>query len=184
MIAVMEAEDARDVILVGHSMGGPVSLLVAAARADRVRAVVGVDTLHDAEFEFEPEQWGDLIAQFEADFHGTCQRFARSMFTSAAEPRLVLQVEARMCDAPPEIAIALLETFPLFDMRAALCAVNVPVRSINAPFPFPPTEVEKNRQYHADYDALIVKDVGHFLMLERPDDFNAALRLILETLDL
>ena len=158
------------------------SLLVAAARPDRVRAVVGVDTLHDAEFEFEPEQWGDLIAQFEADFHGTCQRFARSMFTSAAEPRLVLQVEARMCDAPPEIAIALLEAFPLFDMRAALRALNVPVRSINAPF-FP-TEVEKNRQYHADYDALILKDVGHFLMLERPDDFNAALRLILETLDL
>lgn len=40
--------DLDDVVLVGHSMGGPVSLRAAALLPNRVRGIVAVDTLHDA----------------------------------------------------------------------------------------------------------------------------------------
>jgi pimeloyl-ACP methyl ester carboxylesterase len=48
--------DLTEVVLVGHSMGGPVSLKAAALSGDRVRGIVAVDTLHNAEFEFAGEQ--------------------------------------------------------------------------------------------------------------------------------
>jgi len=40
----------KRVILVGHSMGGPVALLAAKRMPGTVVAVIGIDTLQDAEF--------------------------------------------------------------------------------------------------------------------------------------
>src|SRR5262245_30401166 len=51
VVAVVTAAGAGDVILIGHSMGGPVALLAAPRLAPRVRGVIGVESLHDAEFE-------------------------------------------------------------------------------------------------------------------------------------
>ena len=46
-----------------------------------------------------------------------------------------------------------------------------------------PTEREINCRY-ADFDVVIMEDVGHYVMLERPDEFNAKLRSTLATMDL
>ena len=40
------------------------------------------------------------------------------------------------------------------------------------------TKVETNRKY-ADFDVVVMENVGHFLMLERPAEFNMHLRQIL-----
>src|SRR5262249_46569104 len=48
--AVVKALGLKRVILVGHSMGGPVALLAAKRMPGTVVAVVGVDTLQNAEF--------------------------------------------------------------------------------------------------------------------------------------
>src|SRR5204862_3181347 len=47
--AVVKALDLKRVILVGHSMGGPVALAAAKKMPKVVVAVIGVDTLQDAE---------------------------------------------------------------------------------------------------------------------------------------
>src|SRR5690606_11828488 len=52
---LIEGLGLSEVVLVGHSMGGPVSLRAAAIAGDRVRGIVAVDTLHDAEFEYAGE---------------------------------------------------------------------------------------------------------------------------------
>jgi pimeloyl-ACP methyl ester carboxylesterase len=49
----------------------------------------------------------------------------------------------------------------------------MPVRAINASNVT--TEVEINRKYAPDFDAVLMDGVGHFLYLERPDEFNALL---------
>ena len=49
---VVEQLGLRRVILVGHSMGGPVSLEAARRLPGRVLGVIAVDTLHNAEFKY------------------------------------------------------------------------------------------------------------------------------------
>ena len=56
--AVVEQLGLERVILVGHSMGGPIALEAAPELADRVLGVIGVDALHNADQEWPPEVYG------------------------------------------------------------------------------------------------------------------------------
>jgi len=168
--AVVEQLGLERVILVGHSMGGPVALEAARLMPDRVIGVVAVDSLHNAELKYDPEQMAGLLAAFEQDFVATCGQFSSSMFAAGADPALVEQVTAAMCDGSPEIAMTLFRQFIDYDMGTALAAVTVPVRCINAAGY--PTAIEINRKYHPDFDAVIMDGVGHFLMMEKPEAFN------------
>jgi pimeloyl-ACP methyl ester carboxylesterase len=68
------------------------------------------------------------------------------------------------------------------DTKALLKDARVPVRCIDSgggyAF-FTPTDVAINRKY-ADYDAVVIDAVGHYPMLEKPEEFNLKLRDVLK----
>ncbi|MGH7129042.1 MAG: alpha/beta fold hydrolase, partial [Planctomycetaceae bacterium] len=88
---LLEALDLRNVVLVGHSMGGPVSLRAAALAGDRVLGIVAVDTLHDAEFDYAAAE-KEYMAAFDADYVGTCNAMAEQMFPEERVEAVVEQV--------------------------------------------------------------------------------------------
>ena len=51
--------------------------------------------------------------------------------------------------------------------------IKVPVRCINADFW--PTDFEANRKHMVSFEVEIMKGLGHFIMLEKPKEFNKAL---------
>jgi len=178
--AVVDALDLTSVILVGHSMGGPVVLEAARRMPGRVVGVIGVDTLQDVELRIPEEAWDEILDGLERDFSGACQTFVRSMFQPSADPELVGEVAGDMCTAPPEVAIAVLRELPKYDVAAAVDAAGVPLRCINGTgFP---TNVGTNRKHAPDFDVYLMEGVGHFPMLERPDEFNRLLRQAVEEL--
>lgn len=177
--AVVESLDLRRVVLVGHSMGGPVALGAAPLLRGRVAGVIGVDALHNAEATIPPEVWDFWVQSYESDFRRTCEQYVGSLFFDDADPAVVVRVKAGMCEAPQDVAISLMRDFPSFDYPSNLTAAGVPVRVINSALN--PTAVEVNRKY-ADFDATVMKGVGHFPMLERPDEFNAILSRVIEDL--
>ncbi len=172
--AVVEKLDLEQVIVIGHSMGGPMALEAARLMPDRVIGVVGVDTLQDADFKYQPGQAEAFVAAFTNDFVGACNQFTTAMFTEGADTALVDRVRTDMCDGNPEIGITLMGQYSDYDLGAALAAVSVPVRCINANMWA--TNVEVNRKYNENFDAVIVDGVGHFLMMEAPEEFNAILK--------
>lgn len=182
--AVVEALDLDRVILIGHSMGGPVSLEAARLMPGRVNGVVAVDTLHDAELEFPEEQADQMIAAFEADFSGTVEGFVRMMYREGADPAVVDWTVKKAQGANQEAAIALMRDFRNLDFPAMFSAAGVPIRAINAAPEAPgqmATAVETNRKY-ADFDAVLILGVGHFLQLERPAEFNERLQKVVAAL--
>jgi pimeloyl-ACP methyl ester carboxylesterase len=178
--AVVEALELDSVVLIGHSMGGPVALHAARRMPDETVGIVGVDTLQNFEFELAEEQWDQWIGSFEADFDSACANMVDSFFPEGADPELAREVRADMCDAPPAVATALFHDFRRLDYRTLAREAGVPIRCINAPA-FP-TEVENNRRYVENYDAYIMQDVGHFPMLERPEEFDRLLKQAIEEL--
>jgi pimeloyl-ACP methyl ester carboxylesterase len=173
--AVVEALDLDPVILIGHSMGGPVVLEAARLMPDRVIGVIGADTLQDADHKYDPEEVAPFLAAFESDFVGTCRGFVVSMFPEGADPALVEHVATNMSAGPPEIGSALMRAFIDYDAAAAFAAVPaaIPIRCINSTMNA--TNIEANRAYHEDFDVITMDGVGHFLMMERVEEFNAHL---------
>jgi len=177
---VVETLDLSPVVLVGHSMGGPVSLLAAARLGARVESVVCADTLHDAAFEMPEEAIEGWRQAFEADYEGGMRQGIEGMVPDDEALRAWIGDEAMKAD--PDAIMALIPAFASFDLGAALEAASVPVRCINAvpygPYAIP-TAVETNRRY-GDFDAVEMDGVGHYLHLEKPDAFNAHMRDMLD----
>ena len=65
-------------------------------------------------------------------------------------------------------------------MGAALHAAGVPIRCINSSMN--PTNMEGNRNYAPDFDVVSMEGAGHFLHMEKPQEFNDKLAVILEEL--
>lgn len=182
--AVVEALKLERVILIGHSMGGPVALAAAAEMPTRTVGVVCADAIQNVEYEFPQQAVDQMLAAFSADFAGTMRQMVGSMFPPTADTGLVAWVAARGAAADTAAVLALVRDFPNFNLRRALTEAKVPVRCVNAA-PRPPagpvTTVDINRKY-GDFDAVLMDSVGHYLMLERPAEFNAKARAFVEEL--
>ena len=175
--AAVTKERLDRVVLVGHSMGGPVALAAAALLAGKVELVVGVDNMQNVEQEWPEQEFNALHQAMKADFPKTTDAFVRSMFLRDADGKLVAEIAADMAAAPPRVAISAIEEMRSFSEARAMEAAGVPVVCVNSTM-FP-TKVEANRRHAKSFDVVLIDGVGHFLQLERPREFNQALARVL-----
>ena len=170
--AVVEKLNLKKVILIGHSMGGPVALEAARLLHGRVVGVVPVDTLHNAEQQFPAQLIDQMAGALEADYPGTIEKFMGSMLPKDADPTVRDFVLGKSKAAYRPAVLALMRDFANLDFKKLFAGAGVPIRAINAKPPLSqPTQIESNRKY-ADFDAVLIEGVGHFLQLERPKEFN------------
>lgn len=181
--AVVEHLDLQRVILVGHSLGGPVSLIAAKQMPQRVCGIVGVDCLHDAEFEFPEEMLAGMLQAFDDDFAGSLEASIRSGVKVEEGEALEDWIFERGLLVDRAAAVAIPRAYVGLNVGELLAAAKVPIRCINSGYPGEsmPTNLEVNQRY-ADFEVVLVEDAGHFVMLEQPAKFNAHLRNYLEEL--
>ncbi len=184
-VTVVKELGLKRVILIGHSMGGPIALATAKRLPGTVIAVVGVDTLQNAEQKRSDEQMTKILEAFEADFAGMMRKAMQGMLHENVDTNLSEWIISRAEKQDRQMAIALMRDFSRVDLKTLFKEANVPIRCINAApgaFKFGiPTDTAVNKKY-ADYDAVIIEGAGHFPMLEKPADFNRKLRDILKQL--
>jgi sigma-B regulation protein RsbQ len=174
----------KRVILVGHSMGGPVSLLAAKRMPGTVVAVVGVDTLANAEAQIPKDAGKMFLEAFEKDFKGTMRSGLGGLLHEKTDPKLKEWILSRAEAQDQKMATGLMRDMFSLDTKKALKEAGVPVRCINSAGGytfFTPTDVEINKKY-ADYGAVTIDAVGHYPMLEKPTEFNGKLRDVLKEL--
>jgi pimeloyl-ACP methyl ester carboxylesterase/nicotinamidase-related amidase len=180
--AVVKALGLKRVILVGHSMGGLVALLAAKRMPGTVVAVVGVDTLQNAEFKLPEEVRKQILDGAEKDFKGTVRVTFAGLLPEKADAELKKWLQAKAEGQDPEMALALMRDLFGLDTVTAFKEAKVPVRCINSAGgyqSFTPTAVETNKKY-ADFGAVTIEGAGHHPMLEKPDEFNRSLRDVLK----
>jgi len=176
--AVVEKLDLDSVILIGHSMGGPVIIEAARQMPERVTGLVGVDTFLDLGRHYTQQQIDALVAPFEQDFAAATGKLVRGIFLADADPALVEWVVADMSSARPQVGIAALRELAGFDAKESLKQVPKPICCINSDMRA--TNVEAGRRYALSFEVKLMSGVGHFVMLEDPEIFN---RLLSETID-
>jgi pimeloyl-ACP methyl ester carboxylesterase len=171
--AVVDKLGLKKVILVGHSMSGPIILEADALMPDKVAGLVPVDTLHDVDETMAPDKRKAFFEKFHKDFVGSTTRIVHALFTKTADPALVEWVLADELRADPSSAVAMLEESWAHPDATWLAKVKVPIIAVNSDLY--PTSIEHNRKYAPQFDARVVEGTGHWLMFDAPNRFEDAL---------
>ena len=168
--AVVDAEKLERVILFGNSLGGPTAIEAGLLLPGRVIGVVGIDTFQNLDHSIPAQYARQRAEAFRADYSGSLKSMMKMLFHADADPALVAEAERRMQKTSPAAAHAMFMSLAGYNQAAAARKLAVPLRAINGDLY--PTDADSVRKIKVDFDALVMKHMGHYPMLERPDDFN------------
>jgi pimeloyl-ACP methyl ester carboxylesterase len=187
VITVLDRLDLSDVVLVGHSFGAQIALLVAATvpgRLSRLALVCsnGVRASRSDAFPFGPlpeRVERALVEAEEKDRAAARRQNVRAGFPATADPdpALVERLVEWQLRMSPEAMIASLRTYLHADLTAELAAVKVPVLQILGAED-PVTSVEAGPWVQArlaDGRLVVLDGCGHYPMFEAPGRFEALL---------
>jgi pimeloyl-ACP methyl ester carboxylesterase len=110
--AIVEALALKEIVLIGHSMGGPVIIEPAQRLEGKVIGMVGVDYFKNHAAPPTPDEIDEAQVPFRQDFVATAQQAVRNMFNDDADPALRDQIIAAMSAAPAEIATYSARSWP------------------------------------------------------------------------
>jgi pimeloyl-ACP methyl ester carboxylesterase len=178
--AVVDAEKPAKVILFGNSLGGPVAVEAALLLPGRVLGVVGVDTFQAIPDVLPADQMKERADQFDQDFAGSVKMMVGMLFHKDADPAIVADAEKRMARTSPRTAKSMFLGMAGYDEAASVRKLKVPLRAINGDLY--PTDIAADRRVYPDFDAVIMTHMGHYPMLERPDEFNKLVAQVVDEL--
>ncbi len=180
--AVLRDAGVERAVLVGHSMGGPVGLKFLRLYPKKASGYVAVD----ARFPVPPEDPAAIEkakAQFAAfaalyrkpDYRATMEKMVDAMFAPITSTAVREEIRSKMTATPQHVLASAMES-----MSEVLTwkpdPIDVPALAIlaNNPGLRPETEQYARRIFpRLDYRPW--DGVGHFLMMEKPEEFNRAL---------
>lgn len=170
-------------ILIGHSMGGPVAIEAARLLKSRVIGIIGVDTFKTIGAPKPSEAQIDAIVKpFEVDYIGhTRSLVSEHFFAKGADASLAGKIAYDMSLSPPKVAIPSLRATLEYDYAAPLKDVSVPIVAINSDLGEPTNEA-RIRKVLPKFHAVTLAGDGHFLMMEDPARFNPALEKEIQSL--
>jgi pimeloyl-ACP methyl ester carboxylesterase len=175
--AVTESTGSHSVILIGHSMGGSVIAEAARLMPGRVVGLIGVDTLEDIEYPLTHEELKKMIAPLEENFKTGSRQFVGKMISPKTDPQLRDWILSDMSSAPPAVALSAMNEMMIQYITGEAAKIfeqiRIPVITVNGDLW--PINYEANRRHMFSYDAILLKKADHFLMMDRPEEFNRAL---------
>jgi len=186
VLAVLNAEKVDKAIFIGHSMGAAVICRVHHRAPGKIAALISVDGLL-CRPPGTPEQARALVGPFATPHYLDHARgFINTFFPVPGSEALRERVMAEMLATPQHVMLgAMLGIFGEDQPDWILQKVSMPVAAINAPSPWWSDRYEQYvRSLTPQSDYVMMDGVGHFLMLEKPMEFNIALSSVLRKFNL
>jgi len=181
-LAVLDNAGVDKAVLAGHSMGFPVSRQVWRMAPNRVRALISVDGAM-IELPADPEVRDEFLANIQAfaerfakpGYKQTVTEFVSAMHHEKTTEEVRRDVLHEMLETPQYVGQSAMKHFvdPAIWEKDK---VDVPVLAVFA------DSAEITPEFEAFFNELFpeltthrMKNVGHFLMLEKPGELNALL---------
>ena len=118
-----------------------------------------------------------MIAPLKKDFQIGSRKFAEQMMLSGTDPQLREWILSDMSTAPPAVALSamteMMSQYITGEAARIFDEIRIPVINVNGDMW--PIDYEANRRHMVSFDAIVMKGADHFLMMNRPEEFNRAL---------
>lgn len=180
----IKAEKLRNVILVGHSMSGDILLLMDTKYPGSVIGIVGIDNLKSPGHKNTEEETKGIemfFAMMDSSFSGTVEMYTKqNLFPPSADTSIVNRVIKDFKTNDSTIAIKVLRALVdvsqkeqdlMPQLTHKLYLINSDVDS---------TKIDSLKKHcNASAEVFYVHGTGHYPMIEKPAEFNAALEKVI-----
>lgn len=118
-----------------------------------------------------------MVAPLKKDFQTGTRQFVKQMIRPGIDPLIRDWILSDMSAAPPTVALSamneLMSQYVTGELAKIFDEIRVPVVTVNADMW--PINYEANRRHMFSFDAIVLKDTDHFLMMNHVEEFNKAL---------
>ncbi len=187
---LLAAEGAQGVTVVGHSLGGLIALMLARAEPERVGSLLVVDNLPYLADLFMPgatpaqaAQQAAALVQWMLDGN----RRVRLLATLTSSPSFLTTLEVWSDASDLATSITAFKEILSTDFRQALKDITQPITVLAAWHPaMSASKAQRESLFIEQYAKapnvriLVVENSRHFIMIDRPHAFDAALATVLD----
>lgn len=172
--AVLKKAKVKKAVLVGHSMGTPVIRQFYRLYPDQTLGLVIVD---GALRPFaNKEQMAQFMALLRSDYKTQAPKMVDGMLQPVKDEALKKRIRDAMLATPDYVALSAMDGMADEKIYAP-DKIDVPVLALMAKSPFWTPDVKEVYQSIApDIDFRMWANVSHFLMMEKPKEFNEEIR--------
>jgi pimeloyl-ACP methyl ester carboxylesterase len=175
--AVMRDAGVKRAVLVGHSMGTPVVRQFYRLYPAKTLGLVIVDG--GLRLFMPKEQMQQFAAMLRANYKAVAQQMLDGMLAPIKDDKLKAEIRASMMSTPEHVAISAMNGMADEKIYEA-DPIKVPVLAVLAKSPFWQADTEQFlRSLATSLEFHMWDGVSHFLMMERPQEFNTLLRAFL-----
>ena len=180
----IKTEKLKNVILIGHSMSGDILLLMDTKYPGSVIGIVGIDNLKKPGVKLSEEENKSIEGFFvmmDSSFSGTVEAYTKgNLFRPSADTSIVNRVITDFKSNDSVIAIKVLRS--LVDVsekeRDMMQQLKHTLYLVNSDSDT--THIDSLRKYcKASAEVVYVHGTGHYPMIEKPEEFNAALEKVI-----
>jgi pimeloyl-ACP methyl ester carboxylesterase len=179
--AVVNAAGVDRFTLVGHSMSGTIALETARELGDRVSGVVPIDSVLDVDAHMPAEARAAVLGQVRADYRNFMDKQLPSLMPRNPDPKVLARVRSDAMAGDPDRTAAILESIFAYREDLTMDRLTMPIVAVDADLR--PVAIDHNRAHAPQFDAHVIKDTGHWLMLDKPTEFASTLRDVVESIE-
>lgn len=185
--AVIDQLKLKNVVLIGHSMSGDIIISMSAQHPENIAGIVGIDNLHEPGgplSENDQQSMTSFLGLLEKSFDSVANVSMKGfLFQPTTDSAVVNRVMNDIYSSDSSVAVKVLtalstvsqkekEVMPLLNHRLYL--IDSDVNPVNAD--------SLNKYCRKGFALESVHGTGHYPMIEKPGEFNAALHKVLASI--
>lgn len=164
MIALLDALQLQQVIVLGYSMGGAVAQMMALRHKSRVAGLILVAT--SAKF----ESISDILAGLQSDYEVTLRKLTERQWAENTAEQIMRLGLRRLLEIDPGVMLGDYQAVDSFDVRDQLHQIQTPTLIISgaADIILPASSSQHLHQHIARSQRVDIEGGGHLVILEQP----------------
>jgi len=180
--AVVRKSCRGKVVLIGHSMGGPVAVEAGKILGEKVIGIIGVDTLKNITHRMDENSKEKMLVPLKENFRQGCKKIIKTMLRKDSSQDIIEWILDDMGAAPAKVAVSAMDNYLSQYVTGSLAVgvrkVKVPIVTVNGDLSH--INIKENKKHTVWFDSIVMKNSDHFLHLTKPDEFNPNLERAIE----